>query len=99
MDAFGTRAGFVGSVLDGDEGLLVLRGPQAPDAAWRVGEHLHALYVAGARHVRVDAHGASGLEADLLPVLLHAQHLLSRKRGMLSVTGLGLASGPRAVAA
>ncbi|HEY2194822.1 MAG TPA: hypothetical protein VGH76_21350 [Actinomycetospora sp.] len=99
MTDFGSRTGFVGSVLDGDEGLLVLRGAQDGDVAPRVAEHLRTLLVAGARHVRVDARGASGLGADLLPVLGRIQTRLNLRRGVLTVSGLRLDAVARVAAA
>jgi hypothetical protein len=99
MEDFGRRAGFVGSLLEGDEGLLVVRGAQGAAAARRVGEHLRSLLVAGARHVRLDARGATGLHDDLLPVLGRAQARLNVRRGVLTVTGLALDADAPAVAA
>lgn len=99
MTEFGARTGFVGSVLEGDEGLLVLRGAQDRDAARRVAEHLRTLLAAGARHVRVDARGASGLDADLLPVLGGIQARLNLRRGVLTVSGLRLDADARVAAA
>jgi hypothetical protein len=99
VDDFGTRTGFVGSVLEGDEGLLVVRGAQGAQAAGRIGEHLRTLLVAGARHVRVDARGASGLHDDLLPVLGRVQARLNLRRGVLTVAGLHLDAAIPVVAA
>jgi hypothetical protein len=99
MTGFGTRTGFVGSVLDGDEGLLVLRGAQDRDVASRVAEHLRTLVVAGARHVRVDARGASGLGPEVLPVLGRTQARLTVRRGMLTVSGLRLDADAHAAVA
>jgi hypothetical protein len=98
MHGFGERTAFVGSVVEGEDGLLVLRGEQGPDAVARVAEHLRALVVAGVRHVRVDARGASGLESDLLPVLCRAQARLNVRRGLLTVSGLRLGARARAAA-
>lgn len=96
---FGARTGFVGSMLDGDEGLLVVRGAHTADASRRVGEHLRSLLVAGARHVRLDARGATGLHDDLLPVLGRAQARLNVRHGVLTVAGLHLEEVTAAVVA
>jgi hypothetical protein len=99
MDGFGSRTGFVGSMAEGEEGLVVLRGEQGSEVVARVAEHLRALLAAGVRHVRVDAHGARGLDPDLLPVLTGTQARLNARGGMLSATGLGLEAAPRTAAA
>lgn len=83
-----TAAGFIGSMIEADEGLLLLRGTLPPDADVRVREHLDSLLSAGARHVRVDARGADGVGEDVLRVLVGVQSRLAARRGMVSVVGL-----------
>jgi hypothetical protein len=90
VDDDGTRTGFVGSLLDGDEGLLLLRGPQGRNAPTLIADHLRALGAAGARHIRVEAGAASGLDVDLLPVLGREQSRVNARGGVLSVRGLRL---------
>lgn len=80
--------GFIGSMMEGGEGLLLLRGVLPPDAGTRVAEHLDDLLAAGARHVRVDGRGAAGVDEDVLHALVDAQQRLVSRRGMVSVVGL-----------
>ncbi|WP_018332250.1 hypothetical protein [Actinomycetospora chiangmaiensis] len=83
--------GFIGSMVEAGEGVLLLRGALPADVGARVREHLDDLLGAGVRHVRVDAREAVGVDEQVLRALTAAQDRLAPRRGMVSIVGLDVA--------
>lgn len=82
-------SGFVGSVFEGaHQGRITLRGFLDGDAVERLAAHLHGFLEAGVRFVAIDAHGVIRADPGLVPLLGRAQRRLTRRHGLLTMTGL-----------
>jgi hypothetical protein len=80
---------FVGSTFEGaHQGRITLRGFLDADAVERLAAHLQGFLEAGVRFVTIDAHDVLRADPRLVPLLGRAQRRLTRRHGLLTMTGL-----------
>ncbi|HEY2220897.1 STAS domain-containing protein [Actinomycetospora sp.] len=85
----GSAPSFIGSAFEGaHQGRITLRGFLDADAVDRLATHLQGFLEAGVRFVILDAHDVIRADPALVPLLGQVQRRLTRRHGLLTLTGL-----------
>ncbi|MCD2195924.1 STAS domain-containing protein [Actinomycetospora endophytica] len=80
---------FVGSTSDGaQQGRITLQGLLDAEAVDRLAAHLYGFLESGVRFITVDAHDVIRADPSLVPLLGRFQRRLTRRHGLLTMTGL-----------